>query len=390
MSVAAEGRYRWHNSTDPRLVRLHHAVDTLTTLRPRVTVSYPEDGTLTVAYAGLDAGLDHVLPFLEQRRGPTALREERRTTWARLAAHGVPEADLLAVGCPAGRTFRPPARQPTVVAPFRIGLVVPLDTDRTAVPARLSRKSRQQYQREQRTLDRTLEVGTTRVDFAFFYDRMHRPTMLRRHGAATRSVPRETAWQSLFRHGVLFFLRERGERVAGMLCRLEPGTLVLRLAGVLDGSAERYRSGTYIALYVAILEWAQREGLRRVDLSGAEPFLSKGIVQFKRKLHPHVASPATHFTGKRLWLWVRRDTPAVRDFLVANPVLAQERGGLRATYFHDSHRAPRTDLRWETSGVVGATRVDLDDFLTGVPCAVSRAGSTSPGTSGWSGRPSRP
>lgn len=384
VATAEEWRYRWHNSADPRLIRLHHTVDRLTALRPGVTVSHPQDADgLTLAYAGLGAGLDHVLPFLEQQRGPTARREHRRTTWARLAAHGVPEADLLAVGCPPGRTFRPPARQPTVVAPFRVGLVVHLDHDRagaTAVPARLSRKTRQQYQREQRTLDRSLEVAATRADFTFFYDRMHRPTMDRRHGAATRSVPPRTAWHSLFRHGVLFFLRERGERVAGMLCRLEPGALVLRLAGVLDGADSRYRSGTYVALYVSILEWAAREGLGRVDLSGAEPFLSKGIVQFKRKLHPHVAPPATHFAGKRLWLCVRRDTPAVRDFLVANPVLAEGPGGLRATYFHDRDRPPRTGLRWQTGGVVDATEVDLDVFLKGLPCAVSRAGSTSPGT----------
>ncbi|MGA4844132.1 GNAT family N-acetyltransferase [Streptomyces sp. G45] len=378
---AEEWRYRWHNSTDPRLVRLHHAVDTCAALRPEVTVSHPEGadaGALTLAYAGIGAGLDHVLPFLEERRGPTARRESRRTTWADLAARGVPEADLLAVGCPAGRTFRPPAAQPTVVAPFRVGLVVPLDT--APVTSRLSRKARQQYQREQRALDRDLEVATAHADFTYFYDRMHRPTMSRRHGAATRSVPRAAAWHSLFRHGVLFFLREHGERVAGMLCRLEPDTLVLRLAGVLDGSEDRYRSGTYVALYVAILEWAQRAGLARVDLSGAEPFLSKGIVQFKRKLHPHIAPPANHFTGKRLWLCVRRDTPAVRDFLVANPVLALERDGLRATYFHDRERPPRTALQWRTGGVLGATEVDLDVFLKGLPCAESRAGSASPGT----------
>ncbi|MER5300787.1 GNAT family N-acetyltransferase [Streptomyces lasiicapitis] len=379
-SLVEEWRYRWHNSADPRLVGAHHAVDRLTALRPGVTVSHPQDGGVTLAYAGLGAGLDHVLPFLEQQRGPTARREHQRTTWARLAARGVPEADLLAVGCPPGRAFRPPGRQPTVVAPFRVGLVVPLEHGGTAIASRLSRKARQQYQREQRSLDRTLEVAATQEDFTFFYDRMHRPTMDRRHGAATRSVPKKTAWHSLFRHGVLFFLREKGERVAGMLCRLERDALVLRLAGVLDGAESRYRSGTYVALYVSILEWAEREGLARVDLSGAEPFLSKGIVQFKRKLHPHVAPPATHFAGKRLWLCVRRDTPAVRDFLVANPVLAETRGGLLATYFHDPYRPPRTGLRWETGGVVDATEVDLDVFLKGLPCAESRAGSTSPGT----------
>jgi hypothetical protein len=195
---------------------------------------------------------------------------------------------------------------------------------------------------------------------------MHQPTMRRRHGAATRTVSRAVAWHSLFHRGVLFFLRENGERVAGMLCRLEAGAVVLRLAGVRDGAELAYRSGTYLALYVGILEWATRNRLDRVDLSGAEPFLSKGILQFKRKLHPWVGCPATHFAGKRLWLGVRRDTPAVRDFLVANPVLMPAADGLTALYFHDRARPPRLDLRWQTPGVTGHTRVDLDAFLAGI------------------------
>ncbi|MFD5701937.1 hypothetical protein, partial [Streptomyces lasiicapitis] len=111
-SLVEEWRYRWHNSADPRLVGAHHAVDRLTALRPGVTVSHPQDGGVTLAYAGLGAGLDHVLPFLEQQRGPTARREHRRTTWARLAAHGVPEADLLAVGGAAARPRARPAPGP--------------------------------------------------------------------------------------------------------------------------------------------------------------------------------------------------------------------------------------------------------------------------------------
>lgn len=384
-----EGRYRWDNSTDKWLVRARHAVDAMTTLHPRVTVSHPADGSLTIAYAGLDDGLSHVLPFLEQQRGPTVRREQWRTSWARLADMAVPEADLLAVGCPAGRDFRPSAAA-VVEAPLRIGLVVRLGPDADAVTARLSRKARQQYQREQRAFARTLETSDAPEDFAFFYERMHLPTMRRRHGEATRSVPRDIAWHSLFRRGVLFFLCERGERVAGMLCRVDRGGLVLRLAGVLDGAEERYRSGTYMSLYVSILQWAVRKGLTRVDLSGAEPFLSKGIFQFKRKLHPHVAPPATHFAGKTLVLCVRRDTPAVRDFLVANPVLTRADDGLRALYFHDPERPARLDLRWETDGVTSCDRVDLNTFLKGLACVVSRAGSTSPGTSGSSGMSSSP
>ncbi|MDT8914688.1 GNAT family N-acetyltransferase [Amycolatopsis sp. PS_44_ISF1] len=365
-----EARYRWHNSTDPRVGDWHRRLDRLASARPRVTVSYPAGDGPVLAYAGIDDGLRHVLPYAEQRRGETRRRRRHRSTWARLDAA---EADLLFVGYLAGSPPAPAGRA-QVDLPFRVHLVVRPGNDPAAVPARLSRKARQQYQREQRSRDRSLEVATGRADFEYFYHRMHVPTMRRRHGDAARSEPFALARHSLFGRGVLFFLREHGERVAGMLCRREPGALVLRLAGVLGGGADAYRTGTYLGLYVAILAWAADNAVPEVDLSGTEPFLSKGIFQFKRKLHPLVRLPANHFAGKRLRLCVRRDTPAVRDFLVANPVLVPAGRGFEAWYFRDAGRAPRLDLQWRTEGVHGHRIVDLGGFLGGAPCAASPAG----------------
>jgi hypothetical protein len=365
-----EARYQWQNSTDPRVGDWHRRLDRLASARPRVTVSHPAGDGPVLAYAGIDDGLRHVLPYAEQQRGATLRRERHRTTWARLDA---PDADVLFVGHLIGQPLGP-AGPAHVDLPFRVHLVVRPGPDPAAVPGRLSRKARQQYQREQRSRGRSLEVATGQADFEFFYRRMHTPTMRRRHGDAARSVPFGLALHSLFGRGVLFFLREYGERVAGMLCRREPGTLVLRLAGVLDGAGDAYRTGTYLGLYVAILAWAAETGVPEVDLSGTEPFLSKGIFQFKRKLHPLVRVPANHFAGKRLRLCVRRDTPAVRDFLVANPVLVPAGRGFEAWYFRDRGRAPRLDLRWRTDGVHGHRVVDLDEFLGGAPCAASSAG----------------
>jgi hypothetical protein len=153
-----------------------------------------------------------------------------------------------------------------------------------------------------------------------------------------------------------------------MLCRWasRTRTLTLRLAGVDGGAAEHYRSGAFTALYPLILEWAAQHGVRTVNLSGCEPFLSKGIFQFKRKLHPRVVLPASHFGGKRLLLRVLRDSARVRDFLVANPVIAESAdGGLDAVYFHDEQRPARLDHRWEGVGLRAARLVHLSSFLAG-------------------------
>jgi hypothetical protein len=348
--IPANLRYAWHNSGSPWLVRAHVLADAAAALRPSVTVSRGDD--LVLAYGGVRHGLTHVLPFLEQRRGTPSRHTTRRTTWRELAAGtAAPEADLLAVG----HQRDLPAPRHALAMPFRIVLGVPVGPDPGEVPARLARKARQQHARELRSRARTLEVATGEADFHRFYDEMHRPTMANRHGDAL---------VCLFRRGKLFFLCESGQRVAGMLCRLEGRTLVLRLAGVAEGSEEPYKVGTYMALYVLILQWAAANGLDFVDLSGSEPFLSKGIFQFKRKMRPLVSLPGNHFRHKRLLLHVRRDRPAVRDFLVANPVLT---AGFEAVHFHDDDRPPRTDLRWETPGVTGQRLVHLDEFLAGLP-----------------------
>ncbi|WP_433338033.1 GNAT family N-acetyltransferase [Spirillospora sp. CA-294931] len=358
--------YVWGHSDDPRIVRAHQWTDALRSARPTVVESPAGGDGVALAYAGLPDGLTHVLPFLEERRGPAGNRRSRTTTWTAIAkGHAAPEADILAAGCLPGRAAALP-RERSLLLPFRVNLVVPATADPAAAQRRLSRKARQQYAREQRRLARTFEVAADEADFDFFYDRMHAPTMRRRHGDAARSVDRETARRCLFGRGVLFFLCEEGTRVAGLLCRREPGSLTIRLAGVLDGADRLYQSGTYLALYVLTIEWASRNGVATVDLSGCEPFLSKGIFQFKRKLHPQIVPPKNHFARKRLWLHVRRDRPAVRDFLVANPLLLPaDGGGLTALYFHDRDRPAQLGLRWQCPGVAGHLLADLDAFFAG-------------------------
>ncbi|WP_101790920.1 hypothetical protein [Nonomuraea indica] len=387
----AEGHYVWRTGSGPLVGGAHRLVDAAGALRPPVTVSRDASGALPLAYAGHPDGLTYLLPFLEERRaGPAAAhrteqttagttvgtaagttgRTTGRTTWRQIAADAAaPDADLIAVGCSHRRALSLPTDR-ALLLPFRLSLVVPVHDGPEAVRRRVSRKDRQQYARERERRAWNVVPGTADADFAYFYRRMHLPTMASRHGESARSESPSVAYHCLFRHGALLFLTEAGRRVAGMLCRYEPATrtLVIRLAGVLDGAEGHYRSPTYLGLYVGVLEWAARQGLSAVNLSGCEPFLSKGIFQYKRKLHPRVTLPADHFGGKRLWLRARRDTPALRDFLVDNPAITLDEGGrLHATYFHDADRPARTGLRWRTPGLAGQRLVDLDAFLAGAP-----------------------
>ncbi|MFF3751420.1 hypothetical protein ACFYYH_13325 [Streptomyces sp. NPDC002018] len=358
-------RFAWDGSDSRALSTARHLVDTVTATRLAWQVFHA--GPLRIAYGGYRAGHSHVLPFLQERARAAGLATGSLT--AEPAGRRAPEADILAVGCSDRRALAlPPAG--AIIAPFRVHLVLPLAAAGQPQPVVVSRKERQRFAREHIRRGWALEATRSSADFGYFYRRMHLPTMARRHGDAARSVGPRAAHDTILAQGMLFFVTEHGERRAGMLCRLDRTrrTLTLRLAGVLDGAAEHYRSGVFMATYLLIARWATDQGIERMDLSGSEPFLSKGILQFKRKLHPRVELPPNHFANKRLWLGVRRDSPAVRELLTANPVLALGRPGrFEAVYFHDARRPPRTDLRWEGLGISAARHVDLDGFLAGLP-----------------------
>lgn len=359
-------RFGWDTSGNRALATARHLADTARSAGPGWQTF--RAGPVTVAYGGYPAGRSHVLPFLRERAEAAGLA----TGESRAGAPGgrLPDAAaLVALGCSARRAAALPTAG-AVVAPFRVHLVLPLAVAGERRPVVVSRKERQRHARERVARGWKLEPTRSEDDFEYFYQRMHLPTMARRHGEATRSVGPGLARDAILARGVLFFVTEHGERRAGMLCRLDrPGrTLTLRLAGVLDGADEHYRSGVFMAMYILIAQWAAEQGFARLDLSGCEPFLSKGILQFKRKLHPHVELPPNHFAAKRLWIGARRDTPAVRDLLAANPVLTMGPAGrFEAVYFHDARRPPRTDLRWEGLNIAAARQVDLDTFLAGLP-----------------------
>ncbi|MFI6226002.1 hypothetical protein ACIBCR_01640 [Micromonospora echinospora] len=349
---------------------MREAVNGMGAIWPSARVSRAVTDRLTIASVGNRGELARILPFLEQQRvphaGETVARATGRASYAALLAGKVaPDAALLLAECSERRAATLP-RQGAIILPLRLNLVVRLDGDASPLE-RVSRTDRKLFVRRRRRDDLTLVRGTGGADFDFFYDRMHVPTMRRRHGDAARSEPREAAYQCLFEHGVLFFVEEAGTRAGGMLCRLEPEArrLIVRLVGVLDGEDVHYSSALYMAMYILVLEWASDQGLAEVDLSVSEPFLSKGVLQFKRKLHPHFELPQNHLRNRRLWLQVQRDSAEVRDFLVANPLISIDADGqLEAVYFHDQQRPARQSLSCASPGISRATLVDLDAFLS--------------------------
>jgi hypothetical protein len=191
--------------------------------------------------------------------------------------------------------------------------------------------------------------------------------MAARHGdGEVHTESRDIARHALFERGALLFLRHEDQRCAGMICRREGATVSFRLAGVLDGDSRHYSDSLQLGLYSLALQWAGGQGAHYVELSGSRPFVSGGLYQFKRKFRPEILLPSNHFRSKRLVLTVRRDTPEVRDWLVANPIIAMsDSGELRVLFFFDEERPRLETLRWRCAGIARDEAVDLDRWLSG-------------------------
>ncbi len=379
-AAGARLSYSWNNSPHPLWRALRGLYDGAS--RSNVaTVSRVPAGQPSLAYLGLPQGQANILQLLEHQRtragaGP-AQRERIPLTPRDLVAGRWPDADLVLVGAQAHQIAGLPDAH-CVTAPFRIHLVVDVPGSPEHLQQQISRRERWEFRRNQRAHQWSLEEDSSPAAFEFFYRRMHIPTMRRRHAERSRTESRAVARHAILDRGTLMFVTQDNTRVAGVLCHwsTDHRTLTTRLLGVLDGNELHYREGAFKALYHLLLQWACRQGVPQVDLFGTEAFVSKGIFQWKRKFAPRVVLPPNHFADKHLRLYVRRDTPATRDFLTANPLitLAPATGApaLTPTYFTDAQRPPRLDLSAACPGLPPPRLIDLDRFLTGLPAPRTR------------------
>jgi hypothetical protein len=325
------------------------------------------EGGPTIAYAGLEAGQLNVLQLLERQRrslwGGESHACDVPVRWSDLRRGIFPDADLVVIGGEAAQIDRLP-RHRAYIAPLRVHLVVDTSTGMDAMRARISKRERWEFSRGSRRHGWELEVDDDDAGLRDFYYGMHLPTMQVRHAEQTRTEPLAVA-KAICDRGRLFFVREGDHRVAGALCHLQPahGRLVTRLLGVRGGDAQHYESGAFKALYHLILAWAVEHDVGRVDLFGTEAFIAKGIFQWKRRLGAEVVLPGNHWRSKRLYVRPQADTPMLRDFLVANPLLTLAPDGMQPVYFFDAERPVRTDISAKVAGVLEPKLADLEDVL---------------------------
>ncbi|WP_405804764.1 hypothetical protein OG729_06100 [Streptomyces sp. NBC_00210] len=360
-TLRARVDYGWRHSPQPYVARLRLLLD----------------GELRAAFPGRPVHTGPVHTAGGLRLTYTGPYEIGKGMLAQVARHPDSDAgnspratgaDLELFAASARRLAALPSAR-TLQLPPRVHQIVRIREDLETTLGGRCRRERQRFNRNRRKELWTWEHSEAAEDVEFFHRRMHVPTVRARHGADAVSEPLTVARECLFKQGHLFFIRAGGpdgERIAGTLCRWDARrrTLTYRLVGILDGDHALRLAGALTALQFFVFEWAARHGVSTVDLGGGAPFLSRGIVQQKMRLGAEMAVAPVPVRHLRMRLRVARDTEGVRDFLVANPLLATTPGGgLEAVYFHDRTRPIRDDVAWRSPGVDRLRIVDLDEFL---------------------------
>jgi hypothetical protein len=173
-------------------------------------------------------------------------------------------------------------------------------------------------------LDRlTFAVSHAEADCETFYRTMYVSYMRSRHGelAFIRSLPQV---RRVFRRGgVLWVLRE-GQRIAGQLFSQREGVLYCVGLGTAGGDPALLRKGALAATYFFSLQYAQSQGLTRIDFGGSPPALSDGLLRYKRKWGVQLAArPQTPYD---YLFWWRRPTEQVIAFLAHRQLIFRQNG----------------------------------------------------------------
>src|SRR5262249_47676631 len=128
-------------------------------------------------------------------------------------------------------------------------------------------------------------------------------------------------FRRLFRRGgILIWIYQAEERIAGALLRHHDGCLDLLSLGLAGEDARR--AGAVPAIYYFCLEHARSLGCVIVDAGGSRPSPADGVTWFKRKWNACLTLRAK--AASDLLVRWERPNPAVQTFLSHTPLIIQQ------------------------------------------------------------------
>ncbi len=189
----------------------------------------------------------------------------------------------------------------------------------------------------------TIEFSKAPDDFAFFFEKMHAPSMTVRHGKNGIRFDAENQAR-LARIGTLSFVcLPDGKRISGSIGIIRNGVWYSVANGFLDGDEQWLRAGALSATYLLSLQYAVEQRLRIYDVDNAYPFETNGLFLHKYQwgFHPEI----NPWYPKTWVFWMPTLSDCALTWFAQNRAfreLAQWQGeNIEPLYASDDHRIKR-------------------------------------------------
>ncbi len=336
--------------------RLHEAKDLL---RPYLPIyqwrGQGHGGPLVVTYAGHPRYTTRSLESLLFVERPEESQVDRIPFWKLSEPVGLEIGDITIVEA-VERVIRTLPVPGAIVLPYLVQMTLDVQGDWQDVRQRICGKRRHDQERIMRKYGYSYQVSNSDKDFEMFYHQMYLPTTQKRHGELAGLSTIEEVYP-YFRHGWLLLVKRNNAYVSGTLCVAHGDVVHTKLGGVLDGDHQLIKEGAQGAIYYAIIRWTnQQKKYKTVNLEACLPHLNNPVFRYKRSWGTSV-SVAPHLS-RQTWIKIRRNIPAVRQFLKGNPFITVDgKGRLQGLIVVDDPEkvSPETIAEWhnlyETPGL---------------------------------------
>jgi len=170
-----------------------------------------------------------------------------------------------------------------IVPPWIRQVIEGIDQPPEKILASMSKNRRKKIRRLQEQ-PFCVEFSQDKQDFDQFYYRMYLPYVRERHeGQGLILVDYDSALKKFLRGGIIL-IREGHEPIGGLLYRQEGDTFYASYGGVLDGDYDIVKRGVQLRLDWAFIQWAHKQGARRIDFGSTRALTSDGVFEYKRQM----------------------------------------------------------------------------------------------------------
>lgn len=209
----------------------------------------------------------------------------------------------------------------------------------------------------------TSEVTRDPSAFEYFYWNMYLPYIRKRFGDCAFAMRREEMVRKLG-CAELFFVKVRGERIAGHILLYENGGVRAWSIGIKDGDRAHIRTGALKALDYLTIQHVAERGYRTLHLGGSRPFLLDGVLRHKRERGVRISD----HTARYFSLSPAPDSMGARAFFANNPFIYESDGTYLGAFFveADSPLSRERLLEFHVEyHIEGLVRISLFDVRAG-------------------------